>query len=117
MTRADYIRAVHCLAAKPPLMDKRLAPGAVNRLDDFTYIHINQTNIIHQSVRRPSECSLYVALLMSNFRVISFRGIAYSSGRLRKRFAKNVGTKDISRTGTSPDSPKTSPSRRCLMGQ
>ncbi|KAI0891457.1 Di-copper centre-containing protein [Annulohypoxylon nitens] len=49
VTRADYIRAVHCLAAKPPLTDKRLAPGAVNRLDDFTYIHINQTNIIHQS--------------------------------------------------------------------
>ncbi|KAI1086315.1 Di-copper centre-containing protein [Rostrohypoxylon terebratum] len=49
VTRADYIRAVHCLAAKPALTDKRLAPGAVNRLDDFTYIHINQTNIIHQS--------------------------------------------------------------------
>ncbi|KAI1207613.1 Di-copper centre-containing protein [Annulohypoxylon truncatum] len=48
-TRVDYIRAVHCLAAKPPLMDMRLAPGAVNRLDDFTYIHINQTNFIHQS--------------------------------------------------------------------
>lgn len=50
-TRKDYIRAVHCLANKPSLTDKSLAPGAVNRLDDFTYIHINQTNIIHQSVR------------------------------------------------------------------
>ncbi|KAI2463914.1 Di-copper centre-containing protein [Annulohypoxylon bovei var. microspora] len=49
VTRADYIRAVHCLAAKSPLMDTKFAPGAVNRLDDFTYIHINQTNIIHQS--------------------------------------------------------------------
>ncbi|KAI1455175.1 Di-copper centre-containing protein [Annulohypoxylon moriforme] len=49
VTRADYIRAVHCLAAKPPLTDKGLAPGIVNRLDDFTYIHINQTNFIHQS--------------------------------------------------------------------
>ncbi|KAK8103300.1 Di-copper centre-containing protein [Apiospora sp. TS-2023a] len=48
-TRKDYIRAVHCLANKPALADKSLAPGAVNRLDDFTYIHINQTNIIHQS--------------------------------------------------------------------
>ncbi|KAL7619928.1 hypothetical protein AAE478_010475 [Parahypoxylon ruwenzoriense] len=48
-TRTDYLRAVNCLAAKPPKMDKTLAPGAVNRLDDFTYIHINQTNIIHQS--------------------------------------------------------------------
>ncbi|KAK8023515.1 tyrosinase [Apiospora rasikravindrae] len=48
-TRKDYIRAVHCLANKPALTDKSLAPGAVNRLDDFTYIHINQTNIIHQS--------------------------------------------------------------------
>ncbi|KAI1763483.1 Di-copper centre-containing protein [Hypoxylon sp. FL1150] len=48
-TRLDYIRAVHCLASKPPKTDKSLAPGIVNRLDDFTYIHINQTNIIHQS--------------------------------------------------------------------
>ncbi|KAK7916831.1 Di-copper centre-containing protein [Apiospora marii] len=48
-TRKDYIRAVQCLANKPALTDKSLAPGAVNRLDDFTYIHINQTNIIHQS--------------------------------------------------------------------
>ncbi|KAI1653456.1 Di-copper centre-containing protein [Daldinia decipiens] len=48
-TRADYLRAVKCLATKPPTMDTSLAPGAVNRLDDFTYIHINQTNIIHQS--------------------------------------------------------------------
>jgi len=46
-TRLDYIRAVKCLAAKPALTDKTLAPGAVNRLDDLTYIHINQTNIIH----------------------------------------------------------------------
>ncbi|KAI0165252.1 Di-copper centre-containing protein [Hypoxylon sp. FL1284] len=49
VTRLDYIRAVHCLAAKPPKTDRGLAPGIVNRLDDFTYIHINQTNIIHQS--------------------------------------------------------------------
>ncbi|KAI4859963.1 Di-copper centre-containing protein [Hypoxylon rubiginosum] len=48
-TRLDYIRAVHCLAAKPPKTDRSLASGIVNRLDDFTYIHINQTNIIHQS--------------------------------------------------------------------
>ncbi|KAF9738876.1 hypothetical protein PMIN06_011839 [Paraphaeosphaeria minitans] len=48
-TRIDYLRAVNCLAAKPALTDKSLAPGAVNRLDDFTYIHINQTNIIHGS--------------------------------------------------------------------
>ncbi|KAF2017473.1 Di-copper centre-containing protein [Aaosphaeria arxii CBS 175.79] len=48
-TRLGYIRAVHCLASKPALTDRRLAPGAVNRLDDFTYIHINQTNIIHGS--------------------------------------------------------------------
>lgn len=49
-TRRDYIRAVKCLAAKPSRTDKKLAPGAVNRLDDFTYIHINQTNIIHGTV-------------------------------------------------------------------
>ncbi|KAL7623055.1 hypothetical protein AAE478_006734 [Parahypoxylon ruwenzoriense] len=48
-TRTDYIRAVKCLASKPATVDKSLAPGAVNRLDDFTYIHINQTNVIHVS--------------------------------------------------------------------
>ncbi|KAI0386718.1 Di-copper centre-containing protein [Hypomontagnella monticulosa] len=48
-SRNDYIRAVKCLAAKPARVDKSLAPGAVNRLDDFTYIHINQTNKIHIS--------------------------------------------------------------------
>ncbi|KAF1960960.1 Di-copper centre-containing protein, partial [Byssothecium circinans] len=48
-TRSDYIRAVQCLAAKPAKTDKSIAPGAVNRLDDFTYIHINRTNIIHNS--------------------------------------------------------------------
>ncbi|KAI1075969.1 Di-copper centre-containing protein [Whalleya microplaca] len=49
IVRLDYIRAVQCLASKPPWTDRSLAPGIVNRLDDFTYIHINQTNIIHQS--------------------------------------------------------------------
>ncbi|KAI0896690.1 Di-copper centre-containing protein [Annulohypoxylon nitens] len=48
-TRADYIRAVKCLAAKPATVDKNLAPGAVNRLDDFTATHINQTNVVHIS--------------------------------------------------------------------
>ncbi|KAI6089895.1 Di-copper centre-containing protein [Hypoxylon rubiginosum] len=48
-TRKDYVRAVKCLAAKPATVDKTLAPGAVNRLDDFTYIHINQTNSVHIS--------------------------------------------------------------------
>ncbi|CAJ2506926.1 Uu.00g081120.m01.CDS01 [Anthostomella pinea] len=47
--RTAYISAVKCLAAKPTTVDKSLAPGAVNRLDDFTYIHINQTNLIHLS--------------------------------------------------------------------
>lgn len=54
-TRRDYIRAVKCLAEKPSRTDKKLAPGAVNRLDDFTYIHINQTNIIHGTVGHPSQ--------------------------------------------------------------
>ncbi|KAI1412844.1 Di-copper centre-containing protein [Hypoxylon sp. FL1857] len=49
VTRADYLRAVNCLAARPPLSNTTLAPGIVNRLDDFTYVHINQTNIIHES--------------------------------------------------------------------
>ncbi|OTB02039.1 hypothetical protein M426DRAFT_74842 [Hypoxylon sp. CI-4A] len=48
-TRADYLRAVNCLAAKPARTPKSIVPGVVNRLDDFTAIHINQTNIIHQS--------------------------------------------------------------------
>ncbi|KAI0838701.1 Di-copper centre-containing protein [Hypoxylon sp. FL0890] len=48
-TRSDYVRAVKCLAAKPATVDKSIAPGAVNRLDDFTWIHDNQTNRIHIS--------------------------------------------------------------------
>ncbi|KAI1418595.1 Di-copper centre-containing protein [Hypoxylon sp. FL1857] len=48
-TRADYVRAVKCLAAKPATVDKSIAPGAVNRLDDFIWIHDNQTNLIHIS--------------------------------------------------------------------
>jgi len=47
--RKEYLQAVNCLAAKPARTDKSLAPGAKNRLDDFTYNHINQTNIIHIS--------------------------------------------------------------------
>lgn len=45
-----------CLAASPGTVGKALAPGTVNRLDDFTYIHINQTNTIHNSV------SLFLAI-------------------------------------------------------
>jgi tyrosinase len=47
--RAKYIKAVKCLANKPTRIPKSKAPGAVNRLDDYTYIHINQTNFIHIS--------------------------------------------------------------------
>jgi hypothetical protein len=61
--RRDYIRAVKCLAAKPTTVDKSVAPGAVNRLDDFVFIHINQTNVVHNSVSLPWPGCLLMYLL------------------------------------------------------
>ena len=48
--RQSYISAVKCLHSLPSKSDPALVPGARNRLDDFTYAHINQTNFIHESV-------------------------------------------------------------------
>jgi tyrosinase len=48
--RSKYIDAVKCLTQKPATIDKTFAPGIVNRLDDFVFIHINQTLVSHQTV-------------------------------------------------------------------
>ena len=48
--RAEYIRAVKCLQAKPPKAPAELVPGARSRFDDFTAVHINQTLDIHFNV-------------------------------------------------------------------
>lgn len=41
-----YIGAVQCLLGKPSI-SRHLAPGALNRYDDFVATHINQTRFIH----------------------------------------------------------------------
>lgn len=50
--RKTYIDAVKCLQNKKPVTPKSIAPGARNRLDDFTVTHVNQTLFIHFSVRQ-----------------------------------------------------------------
>lgn len=45
--RKDYIDAVLCLATKPSIIPLGLVPGALNRRDDFTAVHINQTFGVH----------------------------------------------------------------------
>lgn len=48
--RAQYIDAVKCLRAKPAITPQSVAAGAVNRMDDFTVQHVNQTLFMHASV-------------------------------------------------------------------
>lgn len=48
--RAQYIDAVKCLRAKPAITPQSVAAGALNRMDDFTVQHVNQTLFIHFSV-------------------------------------------------------------------
>ena len=48
--RSQYIDAIKCLRAKPALTDRLVTPGAINRMDDFTLQHVNQTLFIHFSV-------------------------------------------------------------------
>ena len=45
--RSDYISAVLCLANKPSILPAGQIPGAINRRDDFTAVHINQTFGVH----------------------------------------------------------------------
>lgn len=45
--RKAYIKAVQCLASKPPKTPTSLVPGVRNRYDDFVATHINQTLSIH----------------------------------------------------------------------
>ncbi|KAK0748904.1 hypothetical protein B0T18DRAFT_436635 [Schizothecium vesticola] len=46
--RKAYTDAVLCLQSKPPLTSA-LAPGAKSRFDDYTVVHIQQTEINHDS--------------------------------------------------------------------
>lgn len=48
--RTEYVTAVLCLQAKPPLTLPSLVPGVRSRFDDFVAAHINQTLTIHFSV-------------------------------------------------------------------
>ncbi|MCJ1407438.1 hypothetical protein MMC19_001509 [Ptychographa xylographoides] len=45
--RKEYINAVLCLAKRPSQLPHGQVPGAINRRDDFTAVHINQTFGVH----------------------------------------------------------------------
>ena len=45
--RKEYINAVNCLYKKPSKIPHGQVPGALNRRDDFTAVHINQTFGVH----------------------------------------------------------------------
>ncbi|MCJ1434283.1 hypothetical protein MMC27_003650 [Xylographa pallens] len=45
--RKEYINAVLCLNSKPSIIPAGQIPGALNRRDDFTAVHINQTFGVH----------------------------------------------------------------------
>ncbi|KXN80929.1 Tyrosinase [Leucoagaricus sp. SymC.cos] len=45
--RLDYLQAVQCLLAKPPLTSTEVAPGVGARYEDFVITHILQTLSIH----------------------------------------------------------------------
>ncbi|MCJ1314108.1 hypothetical protein MMC25_007788 [Agyrium rufum] len=45
--RKEYTEAVICLSKKPSMIPAGQIPGAINRRDDFTAVHINQTFGVH----------------------------------------------------------------------
>ncbi|KAK0640592.1 hypothetical protein B0T16DRAFT_460766 [Cercophora newfieldiana] len=45
--RREYIAAIQCLLSKPSTLPPGLVPAAQNHFDDFVYIHLNQTNMVH----------------------------------------------------------------------
>ncbi|KAI3318443.1 Di-copper centre-containing protein [Xylariaceae sp. AK1471] len=45
--RLDYVAAVKCLQAKPPLLSKTDVPGVRSRFDDFAATHIQRTPYVH----------------------------------------------------------------------
>ena len=45
--KKNYIDAVLCLAKLPSKISSSQIPGAINRRDDFTAVHINQTFGVH----------------------------------------------------------------------
>lgn len=49
-SRLEYINAVKCLQKKAPRTLTSDAPGVRSRFDDFVYMHIKQTPIVHFSV-------------------------------------------------------------------
>jgi tyrosinase len=45
--KEEYINAVLCLYYKASKLPEGQVPGAINRRDDFTAVHINQTFGVH----------------------------------------------------------------------
>ncbi|KAK5651116.1 hypothetical protein OQA88_13255 [Cercophora sp. LCS_1] len=47
--RKNFIAAVNCLTTKPSILPNGTAPGSFSVFDDFTYVHMQQTNLVHMS--------------------------------------------------------------------
>lgn len=56
--RRNYIKAVLCLHEKPSTFGANIT-GLRSRYDEFQYLHIKQTYLIHFNVRRPLFSSIW----------------------------------------------------------
>ncbi|KAK5653077.1 hypothetical protein OQA88_9364 [Cercophora sp. LCS_1] len=65
--RRQYIAAVQCLLEKPSILEPGRVPAAKNHFDDFVYAHLNQTSIVHGTVRPPSPIPRHGLPTQGNF--------------------------------------------------
>ncbi|KAK3368258.1 hypothetical protein B0H63DRAFT_564994 [Podospora didyma] len=47
--RKNFISAVNCLTTKPSILPSGVAPGSFSIFDDFTFVHLTQTNFVHMT--------------------------------------------------------------------
>lgn len=115
-----YTSALNCLmqlAAKTP---SELAPGAKTRYDDWVTAHINQTLVIHGTVRTNDGIPTQKKKIAnsSSDRQIFSAGTVYSPGRWSRACATSAIIPAPSPTGTGPRPPsKVSMLPRRSMGQ
>jgi hypothetical protein len=69
--RKDYIRSVKCLRRKPSKFSATECPGCRSRFDDFSAVHIQQTDFIHSTVSLPLVISIGKFFVSATNRVIS----------------------------------------------
>lgn len=117
--RHEYIDAVKCLMRKPAKTPMSFAPGARNRMDDFTASHVNQTLFIHFSVSLRSSPSSILSQPVTNAddRDGSYLGIDTLSGNTKRLCATNVAIGAPNRTGTGPKITTTSLNIHSSMGR